>query len=210
MNDEYVDSIWEQLPEHNHDHHGHQGDHAPHAPLGDLAADFVAGARSVLDLGCGSGRHLASLASTGAPVVGVDRSGVALARAERSAAEAGLDEVSFGKIGADERLPLDDNLFDRVWCCGVIEHVVDTQTLLSEIRRVLEPGGELLVVTPDHPLRTRLRIALRGWERHFDPFSSRLRFYSARGLADTLTGCGFERPVLSHDGELLIARARRL
>lgn len=201
MSYEYFDSIWEQLPEHRHEHHG---------SLAALAADFAAGAERVLDLGCGDGRHFEPLASGGARVSGADRSAVALERAAHHAAAAALPAPELVEIGPDERLPLADNRFDRVWCCGMLEHVVDTQTVLSEIRRVLSPGGELMVVTPQHGLRTRLRLVFGGWDRHFDPFSSRLRFYTGSSLAHALTECGFESPELSVKDGLIVALSKRL
>lgn len=200
MSSDYFDSIWEQV----HDHRHGRGDR-----LGALASEFARGADSVLDLGCGDGRHLEALASSGARLLGADRSAVALARAKRRADEAGIAGADLREVGDDERMGFDDNVVERVWCCGVLEHVVDTQTVLSEIRRVLAPGGELLVVTPGHPLSTRLRLALRGWDHHFDPFSSRLRFYTARSLAAALTDCGFEPPEIDRMDGLLVARARR-
>lgn len=200
MSSEYFDSIWEQIPKHRH---------GPHGRFDDLASGFVGAAGSVLDLGCGDGSRFAALASSGARLYGVDRSPLALERAAHRVEAEGIESVELRAVGADERIPIDDNAVERVWCCGVLEHVVDTQIVLSEIRRVLVPGGELLVVTPNHPPLLRLRLALRGWERHFDPFSSRLRFYTSRSLTGALRDCGFERAESSREGELLIVRARR-
>lgn len=202
MSSEYFDSIWEQV----HEHHLHGGGDRFAA----LAAEFAGAAGAVLDAGCGDGARFAALASGGARLYAADRSALALERAARRVEHDGLGEVELRLVGDDERIPYDDNLVERAWCCGVLEHVVDTQTFLSELRRVLKPGGELLVVTPGHSLAMRLRLALRGWGHHFDPFSSRLRFYTARSLADALTDCGFEPPKVSRDGDLLMARARRL
>ena len=196
MGSEYDDSIWELVPD-----HGREPDRATAA----LAESFAAGAGAVLDLGCGDGLYLAALAASGAEVHAADRSRLALQRAGRRAPRATLHEVA-----DDERLPLADNSVDRVWCWDALEHVVDTQTVLSEARRVLVPGGELLVGTPDHPLLLRLRLALGGWDEHFDPFSPHLRFYTARSLAAALTGCGFEPPSIGRRGGVLVARALRV
>ena len=64
--------------------------------------------------------------------------------------------------------------------------------LLEDVRRVLGADGRLLLSTPDHPLRLRLRLALsRGaFEAHFDPRSDHLRFFTARTLALTARGRG--------------------
>jgi ubiquinone/menaquinone biosynthesis C-methylase UbiE len=196
MTSAYDDSIWELIPTEPRE---------PNPALAALAAEFTAGAAAVLDLGCGDGTYLPSLAATAGDLYAADRSAVAIERARLRCASA-----KFVNIGPGQRIPLDDNIFDRVWFCDTLEHVVDTQTVLSEIRRVLRPGGELLVVTPDHPRRLRLRLAFSGWERHFDPFSPHLRFYTARSLGSALVDCGFERPRINRLEANLVARAKRL
>lgn len=195
MTGEYQDAIWESIPA-DHRHH--------HDDLGALLPAFVAGASAVLDFGCGDGRHLAALAEGGAEVIGADRSAVALARAAEAAPAAKMIQVP-----EQETLDLPDNSVDRVWCVGALEHVVDTQSVLSELRRVLRPGGKLLIATPAHSLVTRLKLAIGGWEHHFDPFSSRLRFYTAASLRGALDDCGFEVEAIEKQRDLLIARAGR-
>lgn len=196
VSSEYDDSIWELVPE---------GGREPDPRLARRAAEFAAGATAVLDLGCGDGLYLSTLTADGATVHGADRSRVALARAAAAAPNTTLYEV-----GADERLPLLDNCVDRVWCCDTLEHVVDTQTVLSEARRVLRPNGSILVVTPDHSLPLRVKLAFVGWSEHFDPFSPHLRFYTARSLRQTLDACGFDEIEIRRLGGMLIASAMRL
>lgn len=195
MTSEYDDSIWELVE---------PGGRRPDARLARRAREFAGGGNAVLDLGCGDGLYLPELGAHGACVYGVDRSRVALARAAAAAPDAVLRET-----GSGERLPLDDNSVDRVWCCDALEHVIDTQTVLSETRRVLRPGGELLVVTPDHSRRLRLRLALAGWEEHFDPFSPHLRFYTARSLAGALEDCGFDVRRTQREAGALVVNALR-
>jgi ubiquinone/menaquinone biosynthesis C-methylase UbiE len=195
MSSEYDDSIWELVS---------SAQRVPDDGLAARATRFAQGAGAVLDLGSGDGLYLLALAQAGAQVHAADRSAVALSRAAERAPGAALHQV-----GANERLPLPDNSVERVWCCDTLEHVVDTQIVLSEARRVLAPGGRLLVVTPDHPLRLRLRVALRGWEEHFDPFSPHLRFYTAKSLRAALIDCGFEAPDVERRGGALVAEAAR-
>jgi SAM-dependent methyltransferase len=135
----------------------------------------------VLDLGCGAGRFVAALREAGVDVVGVELAGAALERARANAP--GTDDGS---------LPLEHASIDLVWCSEVLEHVPDTAHLLLEVRRVLRPGGRLLVTVPDHRrLRTAL-IALTRFEAHFDPLGQHVRFYTRRSLAATLEHAGFE------------------
>lgn len=68
-------------------------------------------------------------------------------------------------VGADmeARLPFEDGTFDRVACLEGIEHVVDRHRTLRELRRVLKPGGKLLITTPNlMSLRARLAFAFAG------------------------------------------------
>jgi len=53
------------------------------------------------------------------------------------------------RVDANDPLPFEDEAFDLVWCTEVIEHVVNPAFTLSEINRVLKPGGKLLLSTPN-------------------------------------------------------------
>jgi SAM-dependent methyltransferase len=155
----------------------------------------------VLDLGTGDGRFAALLASSGADVSGVDPSPVALERAR--AAHPYLD--LHGPL-PDGRLPFEDALFDLVVCIDVLQHVADTQLLLSEARRVLVPGGLLAVSVPWHGRLKNMRIALRSFERHHDPLEPVLRHYTAGSLRSLLSQLGFDVVALSGVGGLPLAR----
>ena len=81
-----------------------------------------------------------------------------------------------------------------VWAGETIEHVADTAGWLSEIRRVLRPGGRLLLSTPDHGRLLVLWLACsrRAFEAHFDPRADHLRYYTRAGLTRLLGELGFE------------------
>jgi SAM-dependent methyltransferase len=164
----------------------------------------------VLDLGCGDGRITALLAREGAEVTGVDPSEVALERAR--AANPGLD---FRAPAPDGSLPFADGSFDVVVCVNVLEHVADTQRLMSEARRVLRPGGRLAIAVPDNGRLQRAWTALVSFERHHDPLEPTLRYYTRRSLAALLAEFGYGEVELAGAGgvplfrRLLCARARR-
>jgi SAM-dependent methyltransferase len=141
----------------------------------------------VLDLGCGAGRFVAALREAGAEPIGVELAEAALERARANAPGADLRLVE-----DDGSLPLEHASVDLVWCSEVLEHVPDTAHLLLEVRRVLRPGGRLVVTVPGHGrLRTAL-VALTRFEAHFDPLGQHVRFYTRRSLAATLEHAGFE------------------
>ena len=174
------------------------------APAGHLAefARSLDPVERALDLGCGDGRLAVELRASELTLA--DVSPVALERARRrvpGAARAELDP--------DAPLPLGDSSFDLVLCTETIEHVRDVQLLLSEVRRVLRPGGTLAVSTPAHGRAMALSIAAGGFERHFDPLSPHLRFFSRRSLVALLDAAGFEvRSLRTRRGTLLAVATR--
>ena len=105
----------------------------------------VAGARRVLDAGCGSGRLTVALAQAGADVTGIDTNAGQLAEARRRAGDAG---VSLSLVEADfnAALPFDDESFDAVTSRLALMAADDPVATLCELRRVLEPDGRLVTV----------------------------------------------------------------
>jgi SAM-dependent methyltransferase len=155
-----------------------------------------------LDLGCGDGRLTAYVRARS--LVGADVSEVALARAR-----ARLPGAELVLVDPDEPLPFGDGSFDLVLCAETIEHVRDVQLLLSEVRRVLRPGGWFAVTTPAHSRLTALRLLVRGWESEFQPLSPHLRFFTRRSLEQLLAEMGFEVVSLQRRARALLALARR-
>ena len=119
-----------------------------------LAARYLAGAADVLDVGCGEGQ-VARLAARGgaARVVGVDPTAAQVVVAtERAGGPA------YARAGA-AGLPLRSGSFDAVVACLVFEHITDVDDAISEVARVLRPGGRFLFVL-NHPL---LQTPNSGW-----------------------------------------------
>jgi ubiquinone/menaquinone biosynthesis C-methylase UbiE len=143
----------------------------------------------VLDVGCGEGSFAAELLRAGAQAIGIDVAREPLRRARER--HPGLD---LRLVEATGTWPLPDGSFDVVWAGETIEHVQDTAGWLSEVRRVLRPGGRLLLSTPGHGRLAVLRLALsrRAFEEHFEPLSDHLRFYTRTSLTRLLEGFGFQ------------------
>ena len=92
----------------------------------------------VLEIGAGRGGYSAVLVESGAQVVVSD-----LVRHEA------LDPaLEFVPLDATRSFPFPDGVFDFVYCSSVIEHLVDPTVLLPEARRVLRPGGQMMLSFP--------------------------------------------------------------
>jgi 2-polyprenyl-3-methyl-5-hydroxy-6-metoxy-1,4-benzoquinol methylase len=100
--------------------------------------------KSILDVGCGDGFITSKIGgSTGARMTGVDISREALASARRFGVRAKYANLDRG------RLPFGAASFDAAFCGDVVEHVFDTESLLSEVRRVLKPDGFVVMSVPN-------------------------------------------------------------
>ncbi|WNI25388.1 class I SAM-dependent methyltransferase [Streptomyces sp. ITFR-16] len=118
-------------------------------------------AYDVLDCACGIGTQALGLAALGHRVTGTDLSPVAADRAAKEAAERGL---SLRTTAADMReLPFLDSSFDVVVCAdNSLPHLLTPQAVLAalgEMRRVLRPGGVLLLSTRPYDRLRRERPA---------------------------------------------------
>ena len=135
--------------------------------------------RTFLDLGSGVGwaAALAVERSGAATAVGIDFAFKALQLGQ--ATVPGVLRVH----GDGTRLPLQTASVDRVLSFGSLEHFPDVDAGLAELRRVLAPGGRVVVVVPNFFARTEqpreLRLSRRGWNSHFERAGLRIVHTSA-------------------------------
>lgn len=110
----------------------------------------------VLDLGCAGGFMTEAIARHGARVTGIDPAREALAAARSHAAVEGLD-IRYDE-GSGETLPYADASFDAVVSVDVLEHVSNLDAVLTEVTRVLRPGGWFLFDTINQSWLARLVV----------------------------------------------------
>ncbi|MDO8632365.1 MAG: class I SAM-dependent methyltransferase [Phycisphaerales bacterium] len=110
----------------------------------------------VLEVGCGGGHVLRMFPQCN--LTGVDVSGEMLAKARRN-----LDgypvRLLKGELAA---LDLPEHSFDRIICTEVLEHVVDPDALLAEMRRLLAPDGRIVVTFPNDAVVNRIKALIRA------------------------------------------------
>jgi methionine biosynthesis protein MetW len=148
---------------------------------------------TVLDVGCGDARaYQARLMDVAREVHGVDISEHAVARARRKGVLARVHDLS-------NELPYTDESFDLVLCFEVLEHLFDPKYAVREMRRVLRPGGRLLVSVPNAGyFRDRLAMATRGEvlagvTDYSNPWKApHIRFFTKGSLVGLLRAAGFD------------------
>jgi SAM-dependent methyltransferase len=159
-----------------------------------------AGPAVIVDLGCGDGSALAVAAAHNPAhrFAGIDWSSDAL----RSARGLGLTVVRAGVAAA--RLPVADGTGDVVIMSELIEHLVDPDGAVAEARRILRPGGSLLLSTPNLAAWYNRGLLAFGIQPVFSEVSLRgvfgrpgrvvaghLRLFTRRALTEFLTASGF-------------------
>jgi SAM-dependent methyltransferase len=178
-----------------------------------LAGD-VSG-RRILDAGCGSGPLFAALRDRGAVMTGIDKSTGMLEQARnRLGDDADLQVAELGSP-----LPFPDSAFDDVVASLVLHYLEDWEPALTELRRVLRPGGRL-IMSVDHP------FAIHGIEyvagRKTDYFATynwteewtmggdnvRMTFWNRplHAMTDAFTAAGFRISVISEPHPVPAAR----
>jgi ubiquinone/menaquinone biosynthesis C-methylase UbiE len=108
-------------------------------------ADFDSSkGKRVLEIGVGLGADHHRFAQAGAELYGIDLTERAVEHTHRRLAASRL--TSTLSVGDAERLDFSDNFFDRVYSWGVLHHSPDTAKAISEVHRVLKPGGRARIM----------------------------------------------------------------
>lgn len=108
--------------------------------------------KKVLDVGCGTGEILNKIVTK--KRYGVDISKAALTDSRK--------EDNIIKYGWAEKIPFKDDFFDVVICSEILEHVIDVDTVLNEIKRVLTKKGVLVISVPNEALIKKFKQFLKS------------------------------------------------
>ncbi|MBV7703092.1 class I SAM-dependent methyltransferase [Nocardia nova] len=171
--------------------------------------------RRILDAGCGSGLLFAALRDRGAVVTGIDASARMLEQARQ---HLGADaDVRVADLA--DPLPFPDDAFDDVVASLVLHYLRDWGPTLAELRRVLVPGGRLLV-SVEHPFANFLGQRLAGDPTNYFEVRNRIEEWTMGGrtarlsfwdrplhaMTDAFTAAGFRIGVISEPPALPTAR----
>jgi ubiquinone/menaquinone biosynthesis C-methylase UbiE len=165
--------------------------------------DFPPEGRHLVDFGCGNGAQTLLFAGDFDRVTGVDVSEVFLEDFRREIVTRGLEDRITAVSTGDGPIPLPDGTADVVTSFTVLEHVPNERAALAEMRRILRPGGKLIVTVPnrwwifethgaDLPLLPWNRVPLVSWwPKKLHDRWARARIYRRREIDKLLVQSGF-------------------
>ena len=139
---------------------------------------------NALDLGCGTGNYTLELYKRGFQVVGVD-----ISRRMFKIAQKKLPNVKFIKANAYS-LPFEDNTFDLVLSVTMLEFIHEPEKVLSEVYRVLKPGGEAVIGTMNG--KSMWFIFKRMKSLFVETAYRYARFYTPKELESLMKNAGFK------------------
>lgn len=177
--------------------------HAGGADLDALvAAAALTGTERVLDMGSGAGHTALALAAKGAAeVIGLDVTPEMTAVASGLAAQRGLTNVRF-ETGTVMALPYEDASFDLVTSRYSAHHYADPAAAFREAKRVLKPGGRVLMIDTIAPEQPALDTFLQTFELLRD--SSHVRNCRATEWLRIFAAAGLAEPKVLYRGEVVL------
>ena len=147
------------------------------------------GEEEVLDVASGWGFVSLAFAPLVRSVVGLDLTPEMIDLAKKLAAERGVSNVDY-RLGDAEELPFEAGTFDLVTCRAAFDHLADPEKCLRDMRRVLKPGGRIVLYEFVAPADPRKAAAFNAIEGARDP--SHLRTLTVEDYRGLFRTCGLE------------------
>ena len=154
----------------------------------DMASECEKG--RALDIGCGTGVNANHLKKLGFKITGLDLSHLAIKKLIDNGHEGIVHDIAKG-------IPFEENSFELVFASEVIEHLDDIVDFLTEIKRVLKPGGTLLLSTPNSVFWAYRILTLIGKSPSEFQHPGHLRFFSPKLLLSHLQESAFQKIQMS-------------
>jgi 2-polyprenyl-6-hydroxyphenyl methylase / 3-demethylubiquinone-9 3-methyltransferase len=124
--------------------------------------------KRALDVGCGGGLLAEEFAAMGFAVTGIDPSEASLAAARAHAAASGM-RIDY-RPGSGDELPFENETFDVVYCCDVLEHIPNWDAVIGEISRVLKQNGIFFYDTVNRTTFSKIVVIKMAQEWNFTRF----------------------------------------
>jgi methionine biosynthesis protein MetW len=164
----------------------------------------------ILDVGCGDGSFFHYIKDKFRRLYGIEIAKEAAGTAKKQGITLSLTDLNLS-------LPYKDNTFDAVSCMEVIEHLLDPYLLLSEIYRVLQPNGQLVLTTPNiRYFRNLYKLIFKGIFPHTTPDTfvwggGHLHFFTRKDINGLLAEVGFKRiQFFINQDQFFLSRKRKL
>jgi ubiquinone/menaquinone biosynthesis C-methylase UbiE len=142
--------------------------------------------KSILEIGCGTGKNTIFLAQIGEQVHALDFSAGMIEKAKEKVT---AENVRFSMADLTKRWPCDDAAYDLIVCCLVLEHIEDLSHIFAEAARTLTPNGKFFV-NELHPFKqyrgTKARFERGAETIHVDAFVHHISDFTNAATANGL------------------------
>lgn len=164
--------------------------------------------KNVLDFGCGAGRDLIAISVTCANIYGIDLLQSNISAAIKKFSDSNL-VAEFKQLDENNAIQYENNFFDFIMSNGVLHHIKDVDFVMSELYRVIKPGGIMYIMlyTEDlflyhlNSIENMLKnMPEKTWQRCFGELTDKCNYSTFYSVTEAL------RLFIAHRFQLIEAR----